>query len=260
MDEFDVTDDAFLGGKLQILQPAKGYRAGQDAVLLAAAVSVQPEKPSRILDAGSGVGVVGLSVAVRCSNTQITLVELDPLLADLARRNVDRNGLADRAHVVEADIASGGRTLHAANRPDKMFPGTFDHLVTNPPYYAIGSGTPPPGRIKARAHQMTEGGLDRWIAFLATAGSANAGLTLIHRADALTAVLAALGSRFGCIRILPIHSRAETPATRIIVTAIKGSRAPLQLRPALILHDQENRRTPQLEAVMRHGAPLETGL
>jgi tRNA1(Val) A37 N6-methylase TrmN6 len=251
-----LTDDAFLGGALSILQPATGYRAGLDAVLLAAAARTGIEGGARVLDAGAGVGVVGLAIAARVADVKVTLVELDPVLADLARRNAERNGLEGRVGVVVADIAEGGRTLHDAVREGDLAPAGFEHVVTNPPFYAAGSGTPPRLRAKAAAHQMREGALDRWMAFLATAAAGDGVLTLIHRADALAQVLAALNGRFGRIRVLPVHPRAGKPASRIVVTAIKGSRAPLELKPGLVLQDGEGRYLPAVEAILRHGEPL----
>jgi len=100
----DVTEDAFLGGALSILQPRKGYRAGIDAVLLAAAVPVVENRVERVLDAGAGAGVVGLCIARRVSTAQVTLVENDPFLVELARANVARNSLRERVIVVAADV------------------------------------------------------------------------------------------------------------------------------------------------------------
>jgi tRNA1(Val) A37 N6-methylase TrmN6 len=103
---------------------------------------------------------------------------------------------------------------------------------------------------------MREGSLERWMAFLATAAAADGRLTLVHRADALALVLSALEGRFGSLRVLPVHPRAGAPASRIVVTAVKGSRAPLELKPGLVLQDAEGRYLPAVEAVLRHGAPL----
>ena len=250
----ELTDDAFLGGKLHILQPAKGFRSGLDAVLLAAAVPAVTEHRGRVLDAGAGVGVVGLAIAARCPGATVTLVEIDAETAALAQRNADRNAMADRVKVVIADVSAGGRLLHDPSRPDGLAPAAFDHLVTNPPYFAVGAGTPPASRGRAGAHQMAEGSLDRWIAFLATAAAADATLTMIHRADALADVLKALDGRFGHVRIVPVRSHDEAIAGRIVVAATKGSRAPLEIRPDLIIHGADGRVLPPVEAILRHGA------
>lgn len=252
----DLTDDAFLGGRISVLQPSRGYRSGLDAVLLAAACPIGPGDTARVLDAGAGVGVVGLTIAARIAGAEITLVERDAELAALAQSNIERNGCEGRVRVAVADISAGGRVLHDPARPRGLAPASFEHLVTNPPFYATGSGTPASHPTKAGAHQMEGGDLDRWVAFLATAGVADATLTLIHRADAIGHVLAVLDGRFGRIRVLPVHSRAEAAAGRVIVSAVKGSRAPLELRPGLILQDGEGRYLPAIDDVLRHGAAL----
>ncbi|MGD9803227.1 MAG: tRNA1(Val) (adenine(37)-N6)-methyltransferase [Hyphomicrobiaceae bacterium] len=256
MTVFDLTDDAFLGGKLHLLQPAKGFRSGLDAILLAAATPIPSDSSCRVLDAGAGVGAVGLAIAARCPCVRVTLVEIDPEFAELAQRNVERNQLTGRVEVVVADISAGGKAIHDPSRPDGLAPARFDHVVTNPPYFAVGAGTPPAIRNKASAHQMSGGSLDRWVAFLATAAVADATLTMIHRADALAEVLKSLDGRFGGIRILPVQPRLEAAATRVIITAIKGSRAPLAIKPSLIVHDAEGRFLPTIDAILRHGAGL----
>lgn len=252
-----LTDDAFLGGALSILQPASGYRAGLDAVLTAAAARTALRKGGRILDVGAGVGVVGLAIAACVPDVRITLVEKDPSLADLARRNARRNGLAERVQVVVADAIEGGRVLHDAVAGGGLAPASFEHVVSNPPFHAVGSGTPPPLEAKAASHQMREGALDKWLAFMATAAASGGALTLIHRADALASVLEALKGRFGRVRVLPIHSRGDRPANRILISAIKGSRAPLELMRGLVLQDADGRYLPAVEAVLRAGAPLD---
>src|SRR5215470_17296912 len=94
------TADAFLGGALEVLQPVKGYRAGLDGVLLAAAVPARPGE--RVLDVGAGVGVVGLAVARRLPQVRVTLIEREARLAAMARENIARNGLAERVRLIKA--------------------------------------------------------------------------------------------------------------------------------------------------------------
>ena len=124
-----TTEDLFLGGALKIRQPRNGYRAGTDAVLLAALIGSDPTGP--VLDAGAGVGVVGLCVAARFPKANVVLVEREPHLAALARRNVDDNGLTARVQVIEADIM---RATQALQR-DGIKSETFATVLANPPYH-----------------------------------------------------------------------------------------------------------------------------
>ena len=247
----DETDDAFLGGALAILQPKSGFRAGIDAVLLAAAVPSIADRASAVLDAGAGVGVAGLCVARRSNSARVTLLEKASELAGLARRNVTRNGLEDRVTVIEADLLASSAQLSSAGVRSEA----FDVVLANPPWLEDGRTRPSADPIKARANAMPEGDLDGWLRFLARITSPGGGLVLLHRADALDRVLAAMHGRFGGVDILPIHPRQGHPANRVILRATKGSRAPLSLLAGFIVHD-ENGFSPAMEAILRTGARL----
>lgn len=244
-----VTDDAFLGGALHILQPEKGYRAGIDAVLLAAAAKANS---GACLDVGSGVGVAGLCLARRVEGMSVTLFEKEPSLVQLAAKNIARNGLGGRVHVIEGAIASPYPELE--NRG--LRPQSFAHVIANPPYHARRSGTRAQNTLKDAAHAMDDGEIETWARFFARMTPPGGMLTLIHKTEALGAVLAALDGRFAALRILPIHPRANVPAIRVIIQGVKGSQAPLKICAGLLLHEDGQTFTPSIEAVLRHGAPL----
>lgn len=245
-----VSDDAFLGGALRILQPTAGYRAGLDGVLLAAAVEAAPGE--QVLDVGSGVGVVGLAVARRLPDIRVAMIERNPMLAGLARRNIERNGLADRVQVFEADVC------HPLEQSPNLGPAAeaFHYVLANPPHLVEGHGTASDNPLKAAANAMPAGALDRWVRFMAAMARPGGTAILIHRAEALPQVLAALEGRFGGAVVLPIHPRDGEPASRVLVRAVKGSRAPLELRPGLVLHNADHSFRPQIEAILRHGEAL----
>jgi tRNA1(Val) A37 N6-methylase TrmN6 len=249
----EESDDAFLGGRLRILQPGTGYRAGLDAVLLAATVEALPG--AQVLDVGAGVGVVGLCVAHRLPGVRVAMVERDERLAALARRNADRNGLGGRVRVIEADVL---RPL-GASRDLATAAESFDHVLANPPFHVEGRGTAAGDPVKAGANAMPSGALDRWARFLAAMARPGGLVTLIYRAEALAEVLAALEGRFGGHVVVPVHPREGQPAVRVLVRAVKGSRAPLELQPGLVLHNADHRFRPAIAAVLRDGAALPLG-
>lgn len=249
----EVTEDAFLGGALALLQPRRGYRAGIDAVLLAAAAPLNEEHAERVLDAGAGVGVVGLSIARRVGTAQVALVESEPRLAALARENVARNGLADRVSVTEADVTGAASELTAVG----LAPDSFDHVVANPPFHVEGRGRRPMHAIKAAAHAMPADSLARWMQFLTRVARPGGTLTIVHRPDALADLLKFLDGRFGELKVMPLHPRAGEPAVRIIVQGKKGSRAPLTLLAGVVLHEEDGHSfRPEVARILRHGAPL----
>lgn len=247
-----VTDDAFLGDRLRILQPHTGYRAGIDAVLLAASIPCTFPIPRDVLDSGAGVGTVGLCVAHRCPQARVTLVEREPALIELAQRNIDRNRLASRVSIVAGDITAPALKPDAPSLPLE----SFDHVLANPPYHDEGDGTQAHDALKRTSHAMHPSALEAWVRFAARMARPRGTFTLIHKAEALSSVLSALHGRFGGLTVTPIHSYASKPAIRILVTGVKGSNAPLVLNSPLILHEADGGFTPNVSLILRQGAPL----
>jgi tRNA1(Val) A37 N6-methylase TrmN6 len=221
--------------------------------MLAAAIPASGNAPVTVLDLGAGVGVVGLCVAVRLADALVTLLEVQPELSELAAQNIARNQMQQRVQVITADVHDRPELLTTQG----LIADTFDHVVCNPPFDIEGNGRSPPNALKARAHAMPAGELEHWGRVLARYCRPSGTVTMIHRADALGAVLAALEGRFGGLRVLPLHPRAGEPATRIIVQGIKGSRAPLTLLAGLVLHTADGHGFAEpVQAVLREGAAL----
>ncbi|WP_036259318.1 tRNA1(Val) (adenine(37)-N6)-methyltransferase [Methylocapsa aurea] len=225
--------DGFLGGRLLLRQPRKGHRAGTDAVLLAAAAPV--DFSGLAFDIGAGVGAAGLALALMHPAARIGLVENDPFSAALARDNLALNGLAERGLVFEADILS---------RPCRRAAGLLDEsaslIITNPPFADPGRARLSPEPGKRRAHAMQAEGprpLAAWIAASLALLEPGGSIILIHRPDALPAILESLAGRAGALTILAVHPRREKAAIRVLVRGRKGSRAPTSIAPPLILHE-----------------------
>ncbi len=242
-----MTDDHLLGGRIRLAQPERGYRAAIDPVLLAA--SIQAGAEERILDAGCGTGAAALCLAARLPGCRLTGVELDPDLAALARANAMANGCEARLAVVEDSFDS----FASANR------GTFDQVMSNPPFHQDGRHTRSPRATRAAAHG--EGGIDLagWVKASAMALKAGGRLTLIHRADRMGDIMAALQGRFGAAAILPLWPKAGVEAKRILVSAIKGRRTLPRLLPGLVLHEVGGGYTCEAEAILRDAVPLDLG-
>ncbi|MGV6811913.1 MAG: tRNA1(Val) (adenine(37)-N6)-methyltransferase [Brevirhabdus sp.] len=243
----DLTDDAFLGGRLTVLQPRAGYRAATDPVFLAAAVPATPN--DSMLELGCGVGVASLCLAVR-TGAQVTGLELQPDYAALARENARRNGLDLR--VFEGDLSA---------IPDKLRTESFDHVMFNPPYFPAGAGTSAddPGRELANREATP---LATWVDAALRRVKPKGWLTVIQRSERLPDLLAALDGRAGSITALPLGSRNGRDAGRVVVRARKGGRAPFVLKAPFILHTgTEHTRdgddfTPDASAILRDGAAL----
>ena len=240
-----ISEDRVLGGRVRLLQPAKGYRAGMDAALLAAACDARAGE--RVLDVGCGPGAVLLQAAARCPEARLWGLERDADAADLARRGADLNGVSGRVEILCGDVAEGFAAL-------KLRP--FDAVLSNPPFFDDAGALrgPHPSR---RGAYLADGGLAAWIGFLAKAAREGASITLIHRADRLADILAALSPKCGSIRIRPVHPFADAAAKRVLVRATKTGKAPLELLAPLVLHDREGgKHTAEADAILRGEAAL----
>jgi tRNA1(Val) A37 N6-methylase TrmN6 len=242
------TDDRLLDGRLVLRQPRKGYRAGVDAALLAAACDAAPG--ARVMEAGCGPGAALLSAAVRRPGVRFVGVERDPNALALALANIAANGLAEHVSAMAGDVAQRFSALGLA---------PFDAVMANPPFFDD------PGAIRGPAPEregayLADGGLEAWTRFLLKAVREGGSITLIHRADRLADILTLLGKGAGSFRIRPVQPFVDEPAKRVLVRAIKTGKAPLVLLPPLVLHDRTGaKHTAQAEAVLRGEADLGWG-
>lgn len=237
-----TTQDRLLDGRVLLRQPVRGFRAGLDAVLLAAFVPAAPGQ--RVLEAGCGSGAVFLCLAARVPGLGVTAVEREAAMAALARDNAATNGVA--AVVIEGDVADPAIARGAA---------PCDHAFANPPYWP--GGTPPPGLVRRAATHEGGTGLAAWAAFLAASLRMGGTASLVlpaARFDAGVAALRAAGC--GSVTLLPVAPRAGAPARRVLLRARRGGRGPARLLPALVLHEDGGAFTAAAEAVLRDAAAL----
>jgi tRNA1(Val) A37 N6-methylase TrmN6 len=243
-----ATEDAVLGGRLVLRQPRHGHRVGHDAILLAAATPARAGEHA--VDFGAGVGAAGLALAARTPGLAVTLAEVDPALAAFAADNIRRNGLDERVRAVVLDVTAGARAFAAAGLPA----GAAARVLMNPPFNDPSTSRASPDPARRRAH--VSAGIGPWLRNAARLLGAGGTLTLIWRADGLADVLAALARDFGAVTVQPVHARPDAPAVRVLVRAVKSSRAPLALLPSLMLAGADGRPSAEAEAVLRHGAAL----
>lgn len=233
------TIDAFHQGGFHLVQPGTGgHRAGMDAMLLAA--TVPGTATGSLVDLGAGAGAAGLAVANRVRGVDVVLVERAPAMAECARKTlalVQNAHLAPRVRIVEADATLRGKERIAAGLADRA----HDHVIMNPPFNS-GRDRTTPDPLRAEAHAMQSA--DLFELWLRTAGAIlkpGGQVSLIARPESLASILAGLDRRFGGIEITPVCPRQADDAIRILVTAIKGSRARLILRDRIVIHEGQGR-------------------
>lgn len=238
------TKTTLLNGRVTLMQSETGLRASMDTVMLAASVRMGVNES--ILDMGCGSGGVGFCVLGRLADQAIQLhgVDIQEPLIDLAKLSAATNGWDDQCQFICADI--NDRKTYGDSQ--------FDHIVCNPPYFESGKRLQSPDLSRETAFGQTD--IKVWIDnahyWLKHKGS----LTLIHRADMLDKILQGAGARFGGIEVWPIHSKANMPAIRVVVSMLKNRKTPFTLHPPVVLFNDDGTESDESKRILRGGEGL----
>lgn len=252
--DMETTRDKFHDGAFEVLQPAKrGNRSGMDALLLAASL---PQNSSGILaDLGAGAGVAGFAALNLNSELSLLAIEKNHVMAEMAKKSMQFSSntkLKHKSKVIELDItASGVERLKAGLAPDSV-----NHVIMNPPYNTSKERAPKDD-LKAQAFMMGEGGIDAWFRTAAAILRPGGTIAIIYRTENLGDILACSQGRFGGLEIMPIHSRADEAAKRIIVRGTRASRAPMAIVPGFVVHNQDGSFTKKADAIFKGTQRLE---
>jgi tRNA1(Val) A37 N6-methylase TrmN6 len=230
----------FYHGRVRVLQKKKGYRFSVDAPLLADFIRTRADDEA--LDLGTGSGVISLLLSVKPFR-RIVALEIQEGLADLARRNVELNGLGDRVEVVHADL----RTYEPGRR--------FDLIFSNPPYIRKATGFLSRSEEKSAAKHELNGNIEdimeKTAAWLGPGGRACFVYPEKRRVD-----LARAADRrgFRILRFRLVLPRSGEPANLFLVelglaAGAGAAAAEPEVMPPLILFSPDRKYTDEAEAV-----------
>ncbi|HUI68078.1 MAG TPA: methyltransferase [Nitrospirota bacterium] len=213
-------------GVVTVAQQKKGHRFTLDSILLADFCRIKPH--DRILEPGTGTGIISLLLAKKCPHARITAVEVQTALADLCRQNIIDNGLDDHIILLEQDI----RALKG-----ELKTSIFDVIVANAPYTKSGAGrrSPRPERLLSRHDRGTD--IAAWLdlrIFLRNKGR----YFLVFPADRLSELISSLHMhRLEPKRIRLVHPYKGKPASLVLIEAVMSAGIGLEVLPPLIVHD-----------------------
>lgn len=235
------TTDYLLNKKITLLQPVDGYRASIDAVLLSSLVR-HLKKDSRILDIGSGTGAIAMCLAHRFRDEiSILGLEVQEELASLANQSAQINGFDNFLRFLEHNIKNNINELN----------NSFDICISNPPYSE--NDLKSPKQSKALAHNHQDMTLESWLKFCLKMLKPKGQLYMINRTEALQDILYFLHKKIGAIKIVPIFSKAGEAAKRVMIIANKDSKAPLEILPGIIIHQENGEYTKAANQILRDG-------
>jgi len=235
----DVTVDTLLRGRVTVLQPAHGFRSSLDPVLLAAFLA--PPHGS-FLDIGCGTGALSFLLLAADPASSGVGLEIQPRLAGLAVAGRRHNGWDGRLVVHEGDAREVSKTLPA---------GTFDLVVSNPPFRAVGTGHLPPDRERAIAVAEVSLALGDWLDIAARAVRPRGRVAAIFPADRFRELAQAMHERdLPMVRVRTVRPYADRPASRVLVEAQRDTRRPTVFEPSLILHAEGERYTEEVRRIL----------
>jgi tRNA1Val (adenine37-N6)-methyltransferase len=223
-----LTADTFFNGRIRIKQDRSGYRFSIDAVLLA--YYANPRVGDRVLDLGTGCGIIPLILSFRNSKITVFGVEVQPVLAEMADFNVKDNRMEDRIRILCRDMKS--------LKPE-VISGPVDLIVSNPPYRKSDSGRINPDRQRAVARHEIRATLSDVIQaarrMLRPAGR----FVTIYTAERTAELLTQMRSeRIEPKNIRSIHSYSQSDAKLVLVEGMKAGRPGTTISPPLILYEK----------------------
>jgi tRNA1Val (adenine37-N6)-methyltransferase len=239
----EVTVDALLGGRVTLLQPARGFRVSLDPVLLSAFVA---PPFGRFLDIGCGTGALSFLLCARDVAATGVAVELQGLLVALAEQGRARNGLSGRLEIRAGDVRRLAPGLGAAR---------YDLVVTNPPFRPLEGGHVSPDESRALSNHEVALTLGDWTDVAARVVRPGGRVAAVFPAARALELGAALRARdLSPVRLRFVHPRAGEPASRVLLEAERGGRTPLVVEPPLVVHaDGDERFTTEARAML--GSP-----
>jgi tRNA1Val (adenine37-N6)-methyltransferase len=229
----EETFDTLFGGRLEIRQNKKGYRFSIDALLLAR--FAEPRLTDRVIDLGTGCGVIPLILVFRRKAETVVGVEVQPSLAALARQNVSLNHLAAQIEIREEDFR---------NLPGKG--GVFDCALCNPPYRRAGSGRLNPREEKALARHEINATLEDVLRAAHHLLKNKGRFYSIYPATRTADLFQGL-RRFHLEpkRVQFVHSRDREEARLVLVEGLKEGKTQVKILPPFVLYQTGNQYTPQ---------------
>jgi tRNA1Val (adenine37-N6)-methyltransferase len=240
-----TTVDSICRGELFLEQPRRGYRFNVDAVILASFAERALDHPAReVVDLGAGVGVVGLLLARRWPESHVTLLELQPRLAELAESNVARNGLEGRVSVRCADL-----------RDLRSWPETSpDLVVSNPPFFKAGASRPSSDPERSIAKHETACALDELVTAVAARLEDGAAFGIIYPAHRTEELLLRLREhRIGPRLLRPVQPLPERAPARVLVLAVRGWTGPRTDAPVLLVSTRPGEYSREMQGILGDG-------
>lgn len=231
-------DDLQLAG-MRILQKETAFRFGMDAVLLADFARVEPT--NTVADFGTGTGILPLLLLGRGKGKRVEAFEIQPDMADMARRTMKLNELEERVtvHAMPVEMAM-----------DVLAPCSLDAIVCNPPYGAPGATLLNPSDTLRLARHQSADGLQAWLKTAYRLLKGKGRISLVYPAPRMLELMQALEqAHLAPKRFRLVYPAATKPANLVLVEGMKDAKPMLHPEPPLIVYEQDGSMTAELKRI-----------
>lgn len=234
-------DELWPGGP-KFHQSEYGFKLGTDSVLLAHFTN--PARAKRVLDLGCGAGVLTVLTAYKAPRGQVWGIEIQPESAEVCKQNMAANGF-DPENILVGDLREHRKLFEA---------GSFDLVISNPPYFTEKSGFTAPDEKRATARDERTCSMDdlcKAAGYLVKWGGA---FTVVHRPERLSELLCSL-TKYGLEpkRLRLVSHKAASVPNLILVEARRGGKPGLSIEPPLILAKDDGSDTQEIQKIYHRG-------
>ncbi len=226
--------------ELEIIQDSRFFKFGTDSVLLANFAELR--SGDRVVDLGTGSGVIPLLLAYKNKGVKVTGIEIQKALADLAERNVKYNNLEEKIEIINHDLCS---------LEDITTAGSFDVVVSNPPYLPLNEGQITENKFLAAARHEIHAEIEDVIKAAAYILKYGGIFYIVYRAERLTEVIEKLSEyNFQAKELRLVQSRLDKEADIFLLKAKKGANPGLRIKPVLLIYKgQSNQYTAEVKEI-----------
>lgn len=231
--ENERIDDLELNG-LKIIQNKDGFCFGMDSVLLSD-FAKEIKKNSSILDMGTGTGILGILLSAKTQDTKITGVEIQPEVAQMAQRSVELNQLEERINILCEDIKKLKEIYEA---------GSFDAIVTNPPYKKKGTGGMNENEAKLISRHEITASLEDFISIASYLLKDQGSIYMVHRPERLADIMVNLRKYKLEPKVIKfVYPNQEKEPNLILMKATKNARPFLKVEKPIYIYDAQGNYT-----------------
>jgi tRNA1Val (adenine37-N6)-methyltransferase len=235
----EETIDELSAHGLQISQPRHGYRFSVDPLLLCDFAGVRAGE--RVIDLGTGCGIMPLFLARSRADVHIVGVECQETMAELARRNVKANGLDGRITVLEEDIVALKRHFPVSS---------FDLVISNPPYRRPGTGKVSPRAGRDRARHESTATLADFLSVAKYLVKPSGRICFIYHPSRLAELLSeASALKLAPLRLRMVHGTITAEARMVMVELVKGRGGAVTVLPPLLVYAEQGEYTHEMQRI-----------